>query len=73
MPIIELVGEKLEGNVFFYHEQIQLCPDFVQKQWNLVEMIHHLSTRNSGSNSDKILEKKRIDILEIGFNAGFGC
>ena len=73
LPIIELVGEKLEGNVFFYHEQIQLCPDFVQKQWNLVEMIHHLSTRNSGSNSDKILEKKRIDILEIGFNAGFSA
>jgi len=63
LPIIELVGEKLEGNVFFYHENIRLCPDFVQKQWNLVEMVHHLSTRDTTN--------KRIDILEIGFNAGF--
>ena len=58
-PILQEVQEPIEGNLFFHHETTNLCQEFIQKQNNIIDII-------------TILESKdRIDILEIGFNAGF--
>lgn len=61
LPITKSVDESLEGNIFFHHQTTNLCMDFLQKQHNLINLIQ------------SIPDKSSIDILEIGFNAGFSA
>lgn len=70
LPIVYSVDECLEGNLFFHHGTTNICIDFLQKQYNILEIIDSLS-----SSSSSLREKKEdnIHILEIGFNAGFSA
>jgi len=62
IPITQNVDEKLEGNIFFHHETTDLCTDFSQKQYNLLEIISSFDSTHT-----------EIQIVEIGFNAGFSA
>ena len=62
IPITQNVDEKLEGNIFFHHETTDLCIDFLQKQYNLLEIISSFDSSHC-----------EIQIFEIGFNAGFSA
>lgn len=58
IPIIEAIGEPLEGNLFCHHEQKALNPAWENKQRNVIV----------ASSRDNIKH-----IFEIGFNAGFSA
>lgn len=58
LPIINDIGEPLEGNIFFYHLTKTYLSDFIDKQKNLI------LTAN---------QKNVNEILEIGFNSGFSA
>jgi mannosyltransferase OCH1-like enzyme len=75
LPIVQSVDEALEGNLFFHHETTKICTDFLQKQYNLLEIINSLSISLSSREKEKEKEKENtnIRILEIGFNAGFSA
>ena len=62
IPVTQNVDEKLEGNIFFHHETTDLCMDFLQKQYNLLEIIASFDSTH-----------REIQIVEIGFNAGFSA
>jgi predicted O-methyltransferase YrrM len=66
IPIIQEVDEPLEGNLFFQHETTNLCTDFLQKQYNILEIISSFTNPDSEFPSS-------IRIFEIGFNAGFSA
>jgi len=65
LPIVHSVDEALEGNLFFHHQTTNLCIDFLQKQYNILEIIDSLSSKEK--------KEENIHILEIGFNAGFSA
>lgn len=69
LPIVHSVDESLEGNLFFHHGTTNLCIDFLQKQYNILEIIHSLSLPSR----EKEKVNPNIHILEIGFNAGFSA
>ena len=78
LPIVYSVDETLEGNLFFYHQTTNLCIDFLQKQYNILEIIDSISlegreSRENEKEKEKEKEKSNIHILEIGFNAGFSA
>jgi mannosyltransferase OCH1-like enzyme len=58
MPIINNLGEELEGNLFMYHLTKTYLDNFTVKQKNLVLL----------SNQNNVKE-----VLEIGFNSGFSA
>lgn len=58
LPIIKNTGEKLEGNIFMYHETTNYTNDFIDKQINFI-----LTASSPNINN----------ILEIGFNSGFSA
>ena len=64
LPIVQEVQEPLEGNLFFHHETTNICTDFLQKQYNILDIITYIEQRQKG---------QEINILEIGFNAGFSA
>jgi predicted O-methyltransferase YrrM len=58
LPIIKSTNEKLEGNIFMFHETTEYTNEFLDKQINFI----------------LALKRKNINnILEIGFNAGFSA
>ena len=65
LPIVHSVDESLEGNLFFHHGTTNICIDFLQKQYNILEIFDSLDGRDK--------EEVNIPILEIGFNAGFSA
>ena len=68
LPIVHSVDESLEGNLFFHHGTTNICIDFLQKQYNILEIIDSLSKREKEKEGNS-----NISILEIGFNAGFSA
>ena len=58
LPIINQLGEKLEGSIFTTHKTTNYNKRFIVKQKQLQTIVNNL-------------EGDTIDILEIGFNAGF--
>lgn len=56
LPIIKSTEEKLEGNIFMFHESLNYTNEFIDKQINFI----------LASKREKIK-----NVLEIGFNAGF--
>ena len=58
LPIINDLGEKLEGNIFFYHLTQIYFNEFTDKQKNLI----------LAASQENVSE-----ILEIGFNSGFSA
>jgi mannosyltransferase OCH1-like enzyme len=58
LPIINNIGEGLEGNIFFYHLTKTYLADFVDKQKNIIIAAN---------------QKNVNEILEIGFNSGFSA
>ena len=72
LPIVHSVNEPLEGNLFFHHGTTDICIDFLQKQYNILDVIDSLKEeRESKEEGEKQEGKTNIPILEIGFNAGF--
>jgi mannosyltransferase OCH1-like enzyme len=58
MPIINSIGEPLEGNLFMYHLTTSFYDEFVLKQKNLIICS---------------LQPNIKEVLEIGFNSGFSA
>jgi predicted O-methyltransferase YrrM len=58
IPVIEEGDEKLEGNLFMLHEQLNYTDQFVPKQQNLVALTMRTNVKQ---------------VLEIGFNSGFSA
>lgn len=58
LPIINNIGEPLEGNLFMYHLTTEHYSEFIIKQKNIIQ------TAN---------QKNIKEILEIGFNSGFSA
>jgi predicted O-methyltransferase YrrM len=58
IPIIKNIDEKLEGNIFMFHQTTTYTNEFFDKQVNFI-----LASQKSNT----------TDILEIGFNAGFSA
>lgn len=60
LPIIQELSEPLEGNIYMQHHQLEFSDMYKPKRQNLVNILSMLSHRP-------------INILEIGFNAGFSA
>lgn len=58
LPIINSIGEELEGNLFMYHLCKTYLEDFVVKQKNLIFASTQVNVN---------------EVLEIGFNSGFSA
>ena len=58
IPVIENGNEKLEGNLFMLHEQLNYTDQFLPKQQNLVALTMKQNIKH---------------VLEIGFNSGFSA
>jgi predicted O-methyltransferase YrrM len=58
IPVIESCNEKLEGNLFMLHEQLNYTDQFLPKQQNLVALTMKQNVKH---------------VLEIGFNSGFSA
>lgn len=58
MPIINNLGEKLEGNIFMSHLEGKYTQTWEEKQYNICDLV---------------LDSNIKDVLEIGFNSGFSA
>jgi len=82
LPIVHSVGEALEGNLFFHPGTTAIGTDFLQKQYNMLDILDSLASSLDSLPSSIFLSSKEkekengnsnIHILEIGFNAGFSA